>query len=109
MSTLRTVPTSVANAARLGLLLRKNGFAGGTKTGWARARQLSKQKRVRTSTTDAMRAWFARHVKTSYPGYQRWVNAGRPKVPTATFTKEDGRGAVAWLLWGGNAGQRWVK
>lgn len=111
---LHMVPLAVAEAARRGLLLRKNGYAGGTATGWARAKQLATSKAVDPATLRRMRAWFARHGPdannggTSYPGYCRWLSDGAPTRLTAgDRTKR--RGAVAWLLWGGDAAYDWLK
>ena len=57
-----------------------------------------------------MRAWFARHGPdarnggTSYPGYCQWLDDG---MPMDKYTQN--RGAVAWLLWGGDATYNWLK
>ena len=104
------VPETVAANAARALEMRKAGFKGGTKTGWARARQLSKPNaRVTRKTLEKIAWWFSRHRYTSLPGYRRWVRAGRPAAPTAGFKADDGRAAVAWLLWGGHAAEKWVK
>lgn len=96
------------NAAKTGLRMHKAGFRGGTKTGWARARQLAQCTHVDEKTAKTMRAWYARHRKTSYPGYRRWVRDGKPTT-LEPGTKNKYRGAVAWLLWGGDAGWRFVQ
>lgn len=108
-----SIPEDVRAAAKLGLQLVSNGFAGGTETGWGRARQLQ------GSTIDLyslaeMRAWFARHGPdasnggTSYPGYLKWVSAGSPTHPSDSKEARSYRGAVAWLIWGGDAAYNWI-
>lgn len=109
------VPRSVAKEAKLGLALMKNGFHGGTQTGWDRARQLNTQDSVDNGTMRTMRAWFARHGPsaknggTSYPGYLRWVALGKPMRLGDGFGANDFRGAVAWLIWGGDPAWKWVQ
>jgi len=98
------VPQRVAAAARRALAMKAAGFAGGQAMGLARGRQLAHQRTVDLATLRTMRAWFARHMHTSYPGYTRWVAAGRPM--DREFKQH--RGAVAILLWGGPAGHAWV-
>ena len=101
------VPHEVVAAAKEGLRLKESGYAGGTKTGVKRAKQLVSG-RISEETARVMRAWFARHGPqakhggTSYPGYVAWIRAGRPDQPS------NHRGAVAWLLWGGNPAQAWL-
>lgn len=105
------VPRSVARDASLGILMLKRGFAGGTPTGWNRAKQLAHDGYVDIKTLATMRAWFARHGPdartggTSYPGYCAWLKDGKPL--DRDFGKY--RGAVSWLIWGGNAAYRWLK
>lgn len=111
-------PPAVRAAARLGLRLMRAGFRGGTPTGWRRARQLAGANRVPVADLRVMRAWFARHGPdaanggTSHPGYRRWVRDGRPMRPAAdgVAAEQRYRGAVAWLLWGGDAAYRdWLR
>ena len=58
-----------------------------------------------------MRTWFARHGPdasnrgTSYPGYLKWLCARCPK----NKDKSKYRGAVSWLIWGGDAAYKWLK
>lgn len=105
------IPAAVAKAARDGLELVKLGYKGGTETGWKRARQLAYNDTIDLYSLSVMRAWFARHGPdassggTSYPGYYKWVKAGKPKdVPKSSI-----RGAVAWLIWGGDPAYKWLK
>lgn len=110
-----TIPNNVRKAARLGLQLSKY-FDGGTNTGWRRAEQLThNRKTIDAKSLADMRAWFARHGPdasnggTSYPGYLKWVQAGKPMQPSKEHKKSMYRGAVAWLIWGGDAAYRWLK
>lgn len=108
------IPSDVKREAELGLLLKKNGFAGGTNTGWSRARQLKNCDAVGVATIITMRAWFARHGPraknggTSYPGYLKWVKDGKPTLATQK-NKNKYRGAVAWLIWGGDPALKWIE
>jgi len=102
--------TDVRNAALIGVKLLDKGFKGGTATGWARARQLSGDRIDAESLAD-MRTWFARHGPdarsggTSYPGYIKWIDAGSPM----DSGHNNYRGAVSWLIWGGDAAYKWLK
>lgn len=105
------IPQTVAKEARLGLKLLSNGFTGGTQTGLDRARQLSNDKKIDVKSLADMRSWFARHGPdaknggTSYPGYCGWVRDGKPMDnPIKKY-----RGAVSWLIWGGDGAYRWLK
>lgn len=90
-----TPPKSVAAAAARGLRLREQHGRGVTAVGVARARDLSAQKSLSAQTIGRMHSYFARHsVDKSGKG---WADA---KAPSA--------GYIAWLLWGGDAGQRWA-
>ena len=106
------VPAEVRSTARLGYLMHQAGFLGGTNTGWARGRQLATRPTVNTQTLRIMRAWFARHGPrargggTSYPGYLKWMRDGSPVDPDGISRKY--RGAVSWLLWGGDPAMAWV-
>jgi hypothetical protein len=105
------IPINVEKEAKLGLELLKNGFAGGTQTGWDRAEQLANGKMIDVNSLADMRTWFARHGPdaknggTSYPGYCQWVQDGKPM----NNPSRDYRGAVSWLIWGGDAAYEWLK
>ncbi|WP_115529454.1 MULTISPECIES: DNA-binding protein [Xanthomonas] len=87
---------NVAQAAARGLKLREQHGRGGTAIGVARARDLSAQKSLSAQTIRRMHSYFARHsVDKQGKG---WADA---KSPSA--------GYIAWLLWGGDAGQRWAE
>lgn len=104
------IPKDVREAALTGQKLMSNGFKGGTETGWARAKQLS-GKYIDAGSLADMRTWFARHGPdaksggTSYPGYLKWINAGSPM----DSGHGSYRGAVSWLIWGGDAAYKWLK
>ena len=98
------VPADVQQDAQQGVALVKRGYLGGTSTGWKRGTQLANNTSISFADALVMRAWFARHVTTSRPSYARWLHA-----PTAERKKKrQWRGAVAWLLWGGDAAYRWI-
>ncbi|WDJ06090.1 DNA-binding protein [Xanthomonas campestris] len=91
-----TPPKTVANAAARGLRLREQHGRGGTAIGVARARDLSIQKQLSSQTIRRMHAYFARHsVDKTGKG---WADRTKPSA-----------GYIAWLLWGGDAGQRWAE
>jgi len=94
-------PQSVRAAARRGLEFRKKFGRGGLDTreagkqgigsGVARARDLADGSSLPLKTIRRMRSFFARHEKNK---------SGSPA--------EGDRGAIAWLLWGGDPGKSWV-
>ncbi|MCC8598092.1 hypothetical protein [Xanthomonas vesicatoria] len=89
-------PKNVAQAAARGPKLREQHGRGGTAIGVARARDLSARKSLSAQTIRRMHSYFARHsVDKQGKG---WADA---KAPSA--------GYIAWLLWGGDAGQRWAE
>jgi len=84
--------------------LKRLGFKGGVETGWKRAKQLATRDSIPIQDLKYMRAWFARHIITSYPTYKKWRSAGRPK----DSSWHNKRGIIAWLIWSGDAAFRWV-
>ena len=66
---------------------------------------------ISVSDVAVMRAWFARHGPdaknggTSYPGYCKWIQDQKP----TDKNYNNYRGAVAWLIWGGDAAYKWIK
>ena len=88
------------------------GYNGGTQTGWSRAEQLAYNDKIDIHSLADMRTWFARHGPdaknggTSYPGYLRWLEDGKPLTGKG---KNKYRGAVSWLIWGGDAAYLWLK
>lgn len=98
------VPDDVRREARRGLELKAKGYKGARALGIRRGHQLAERRTVSVADLQVMRAWYARHVATSYPNYARWC-----KASAADRARRDAwRGAVAWLLWGGTPGYRWV-
>lgn len=87
-----TPPSSVSNAAKRGLKLRKEHGRGGTEVGVARARDLSNRKGLSYDTVKRMKAYFDRHeVDKQGEGWGK-----------------DSAGYIAWLLWGGDSGRSWA-
>jgi phage gp29-like protein len=86
-------PTSaMASNATRGLELRKKWKRGGTAVGVARARDLANRKTLSPSTVRRMHSYFSRHeVDKEGKGWGK-----------------NSAGYIAWLLWGGDAGQRWA-
>lgn len=82
-------PDSVRANARRGLELRKEHGRGGTAIGVARARDLINGN-VSLDTVGRMRSFFARH-------------SGNDR------SDETSAANIAWLLWGGDSGRRWVE
>jgi hypothetical protein len=103
-SVMVPVPANVKKWALYAFKLKKLGFQGATSTGWRRARQLATQETIPIEDLRYMRAWYARHIYTSYPGFKKWEVAGRPK--TQEWHKK--HAIVSWITWGSNAGLKWV-
>jgi hypothetical protein len=103
-SVMIKVPENVKRTALYSFKLKKLGFKGGVETGWKRAKQLATRDSISIQDLKYMRAWFARHIITSYPTYKRWKAAGRPK----DSSWHNKRGIIAWLIWSGDAAFRWV-
>ena len=105
------IPADVQSSAMLGLEMMENGYKGGTQTGWDRASQLANDGVIDTGSLADMRTWFARHGPdarnggTSYPGYCKWLADGSPMEGNYNAYK----GAVSWLIWGGDEAYRWLK
>lgn len=91
-------PLTVQRAAARGLDLRRRYGRGGTAVGVARARDLANGRPVSERTRARMRAYFARHAVDLIAEGAR---PGEPGYPSA--------GLIAWLLWGGDPGARWVR
>jgi hypothetical protein len=94
------VPAGVISAAKRALKWIEEGKAGSgfTSVGRNRARQLARGGMVSRETVVKMRAFFARHEKSS-KGAQGF-RANQEGYPSP--------GRVAWDAWGGDAGQSWV-
>jgi HK97 family phage prohead protease len=92
-----TPPQGVRDACARGLELHKEGHSGeGLKPATvAWARRLAAGEDISPEKAVQMRAWFARHDNDT-------ENAARAKDAKSPAM-------VAWLLWGGDPGQRWSK
>jgi hypothetical protein len=89
-------PADVAAEAEKGLELRAKFRRGGTTIGIARARDLKHRKSLSEKTVRRMVSYFSRHSVD-----KRAENFGNDENPSA--------GYIAWLLWGGDAGQKWAE
>jgi len=101
MSDSYVVPQAVRDAAKRGLELRRKHGRGGLDTRQARAEGVGSgvqrasnliQGRVTLDTIKRMAAFFARHRKNK---------------DSREDNGEPGAGMIAWLLWGGDPGDRW--
>lgn len=90
-------PESVADAAERGLRWAREGFGGQglTRVGLARGNALAKRQNLSNETINRMRSFFARHGVNRAESYDLRNNEPTPW-------------RVAWDLWGGDAGERWV-
>lgn len=91
-----TPTAEMAANAKRGLQLREQHNRGGTEVGVARAEALAARTPQSPEEVVKIASYFARHS----------VDKDAPK-----FGDEDdpSAGYVAWLLWGGDAGQEWAK
>jgi HK97 family phage portal protein len=98
-SDVDTTPTdAMAKEAERGLAMRKEFNRGGTEVGVARAVQLVSKERLSPRTVRRMHSFFSRHeVDKRAEGFRQ----GEEGYPSA--------GKIAWLLWGGDAGQSWAR
>ena len=94
-----TKPTKgMIEQAKMGLEMRKEHGRGGTMVAVARARNIVNGDNLSLETISRMNSFFARHeVDKKAEGF----NPGEKGYPSA--------GAIAWKLWGGDAGQTWAK
>lgn len=88
----------MASAARHGLRLREQFKRGGTHVGVARAHQLIERAPLEPREVKAMYSYFARLEVDKKTKTHTW---GSDTDPSA--------GYIAWLLWGGDAGQAWAE
>jgi len=100
-----TPPESVAEVAKRALELRKQNKgkgglsaqeagAQGIGSGVVRAVSLKNRKKLSPSTIRMMKSFFDRHEKSAK------IDKGK--------TKENDKGRIAWLLWGGDPGRAWA-
>ena len=92
-----TPPAEVARAAEHGLELRKRFKRGGTAVGVRRAHQLASREPVSAVDITAISSYFKRHRVDREATAHVWGDASDPSA-----------GYIAWLLWGGDAGERWA-
>lgn len=90
---------AMANAAKRGLRLRKEHGRGGTRVGVTRANQIARRDTLTFETIKRMRSFFARHE----------VDLQAPKNKDPKAPGYPGAGLIAWLLWGGNPGQKFAE
>lgn len=96
---INTTPTdAMASAAKRGLEWRKEYGRGGTAVGVARARDISNKKELSISTINRMASYFARHGSNKSEHYDKKESDGGPTA-----------WRIAWQLWGGNAGEAFVR
>lgn len=87
----------MADIAARALAWRSEHGRGGTEVGVARAVQLKNRENLSETTVARMSSYFARHeVDKQAEGFSE----GEKGFPSA--------GRIAWDLWGGDAGQKWV-
>lgn len=98
------IPKTVQRTALYSFKLKEIGFKGGRETGWKRAKQLVEKEYIPIEDLQFMYRWFSRHLYASFPSYLKWKNNKTPE------TKEwyNTRGIISWLIWGGDAGFKWV-
>lgn len=90
-------PKNVAVVAHRALQMRRTFHRGGTLVGVHRASQLMHRQPLSVETLKRMWSYFARHrVDRRAPGF-----FDGPSFPSA--------GRIAWDLWGGDVGLRWVE
>ncbi|RYE05823.1 MAG: hypothetical protein EOP33_00995 [Rickettsiaceae bacterium] len=91
------LPTeAVSKAAAKGLELHDKFNKGGTEVGVARAKQLKDKEKVDVEDIKSISSYFARHEVD-----KKAEDFGNDANPS--------KGYIAWLLWGGDAGQKWAQ
>lgn len=98
MKTVRCKPTlKMAANAKLGLELREQFGRGGTEVGVRRALGLVSRENLGPDDIKSMYSYFARHEVDKRTMSHVWGSKTNPSA-----------GYIAWLLWGGEDGKRWV-
>lgn len=90
-------PAAVAKAAQQGLTLREKFGRGGTQVGVRRAHQLIARDPVSDADIAKISSYFKRHSVDKQAKAHRWGDTDDPSA-----------GYIAWLLWGGDAGEKWA-
>lgn len=88
-------PGVVAAQAAKGLKFKDKFARGGTKVGWAMARNLAARHPINNKDIIRMASYFARHKVDK--AAQDFGNEDKPS-----------KGYIAWLLWGGDEGYEWA-
>ncbi len=95
----KMTPTArMAANARLGLELREKFKRGGTDVGVRRAEQLAARASLSPADIKSMYSYFARHEVDKQGKARAWGDVDSPSA-----------GYIAWLLWGGDEGRKWVE
>ena len=87
----------MAANAKLGLELRDQFGRGGTEVGVRRAQGLARREELAPADIKSMYSYFARHEVDKQAKRHRWGSKSDPSA-----------GYIAWLLWGGEEGKRWI-
>jgi hypothetical protein len=87
----------MASAAKRGLRLREKFGRGGTEVGVRRAHQLAERADLGEADVKSMHSYFARHAIDKEGSSHKWDSDEDPSA-----------GFIAWLLWGGDAGEKWA-
>ncbi|WP_375394203.1 hypothetical protein [uncultured Sphingomonas sp.] len=87
----------MASAARRGLRLREKFGRGGTDVGVRRTNRLAEGADLSEDDVKSMHGYFARHAVDKDGGTHKWNSNDDPSA-----------GFIAWLLWGGDAGEKWA-
>ena len=90
-------PAEVVRAAAKGLKLHEKFKRGGTEVGIRRAHQLAHRKPVSAEDIKAISSYFKRHAVDKDSTSHKWGDTENPSA-----------GYIAWLLWGGDAGEKWA-
>ncbi len=90
-------PAAVAKAAARGLELHETFGRGGTDVGVRRAEQLQARRPVSDADITAIASYFKRHAVDKQAKAHDWGDESDPSA-----------GYIAWLLWGGDAGEAWA-
>ena len=117
------LPTDIDKVVKMGFALRDNGYKGSTEAGFSSGDHIVEAytkgiARLPKGYIDIdhllkISAWFSRHGPdaanggTSYPSYCRWVEDGQPIDGTTGLGNY--RGAVGWLVWGGDLAYMMIK
>jgi hypothetical protein len=88
-------PQDVVKAAKKGLALREKFGRGSTYIGISLAKEIVQGHDLEPRTIMRMSSYFARHAVD-----KKAKNFGNDANPS--------KGYIAWLLWGGDVGQKWA-